>query len=80
MVEAVAVSKFSEYLVETGFYFANINDPNKTIYGQVVPDDMKSEKIADPKDPKSKNKPPKIATADKDVKFATYLQIASSIQ
>lgn len=78
---AAVANKFSEYLIEVGFYFVNISDPNKTIYGERIPDDKKSEKIKDPKKTKKENdKPPKVLAADEAQKLTSYLQIANSIQ
>lgn len=80
-VEAVAVNKFSEYLTETGFYFANISNPNKTIYGQNVPQAMKTKKIKDPSESEAENNaPPKELTAAKNQKLTSYLQIVNAVQ
>ena len=79
-VEA-AVSNFSQYLTECGFYFANIKDPNKTLYGETVPKSVKNKKIKDPdKTEKENNAPPKVKAADPGSKFANYLQIVNAIQ
>lgn len=79
-VEA-AVSKFSEYLTEQGFYFANIANPIKTLYGETVPDSVKSKKIKDSRKTKEENDgPPKVMAANPTNKFANYLQIVNAIQ
>lgn len=80
MVEAV-VSKFSVYLAEQGFYFANIANPTKTLYGETVPKSVKSQKIKDPSESDEVNDaPPKVKAADPGSKFANYLQIVNAIQ
>ncbi len=76
-----AVSKFSEYLVETGFYFANISNPNKTLFGANVPQSKKSKKIKDPSESKACNDlPPKILDAAKNEKLTNYFQVVNAIQ
>ena len=82
-MEAVAVAtKFSEYLNESGFYFANIADPNKTLYGQnVTTAKNKSKKVKDPSESKTCNDaPPKDLAASKNEKLATYFQLVNAIQ
>lgn len=80
-MEAVAVSKFSEYLVETGFYFANIANPNKTLFGADVPQSKKSKKIKDPSESEACNDlPPKVLAAAKNQKLTNYIQVVNAIQ
>ncbi len=75
------MNKFSEYLTECGFYFANISNPTKTLFGDLVPDSVKSRKIKDPDATEEENDaPPKVKTADKGTKFANYLQIMNAVQ
>ncbi len=79
--EAVAVNKFSEFLTEQGFYFANISDPNKTLFGANVPAAKKSKKIKDPSESESCNAaPPKVLAAAKNEKLTNYFQIVNAIQ
>ena len=83
-MEAVVASKFSEYLAEQGFYFVNISNPNKTLFGADVPQSKKSKKIADPSESKeskeSNEEPPKVLAAAKNEKMANYFQIVNAIQ
>lgn len=79
--EQQAVNKFSEYLTECGFYFANISNPTKTLFGDVVPDSVKNSRIKDPNGTEEENNaPPKVKVADKGAKFANYLQIMNAVQ
>lgn len=81
VMEAVVASKFSEYLAEQGFYFVNISNPNKTLFGADVPQSKKSKKIADPSESKESNEqPPKVLAAAKNEKMANYFQIVNAIQ
>lgn len=81
VMEAVVASKFSEYLAEQGFYFVNISNPNKTLFGADVPQSKKSKKIADPSESKESNEqPPKVLVAAKNEKMANYFQIVNAIQ
>lgn len=81
-MEAVAVAnKFSEYLNESGFYFANIANPNKTLFGADVPKSKKSKKIKDPSDSAAANDaPPKVLAAARNEKLTNYLQVVNAIQ
>ncbi len=80
-VEAAVVSKFSEYLAESGFYFANIANPNKTLFGVDVPKSKKTKKIKDPSESEARNEqPPKELAAVKNVKLTTYFQVVNAIQ
>lgn len=73
--------KFSEYLNECGFYFANIADPNKTLYGETVPDSVKSKKIKDSsKTEEENNEPPRVKSSNPSSKRVNYFQIVNSIQ
>lgn len=74
-------SKFSEYLIENGFYFANIANPNKTLFGADVPKSKKSKKIKDPSESDATNDlPPKVLAAAKNEKLTTYFQVVNAIQ
>lgn len=81
-MEAVAVSKlFSEYLTEQGFYFMNISNPNKTLFGANIPASKKSKKITDPSESEEVNDaPPKVLAAAKNEKMANYFQVVNAIQ
>lgn len=80
-MEAAAVTKFSEYLTEQGFYFANIADPNKTLFGANVPQSKKSKRIKDPSESDEKNSaPPKVLAAAKNEKLTNYFQLVNAIQ
>lgn len=75
------MSKFSEYLTETGFYFANISNPNKTLFGNDIPQSKKTNKIKDPSESEAVNElPPKELAAAKNQKLTTYLQVVNAIQ
>lgn len=80
-MEAAVASKFSEYLTEQGFYFANIADPNKTLFGANVPQSKKSKRIKDPSESDTKNSaPPKVLAAAKNEKLTNYFQLVNAIQ
>lgn len=80
-MEAAVATKFSEYLTENGFYFANIANPNKTLFGETVPKSKKSKKIKDHSESEESNdSPPKVLAAARNEKLTTYLQVVNSIQ
>lgn len=80
-MEAAVANKFSEYLTEQGFYFANISNPNKTLFGANVPKSSKSKKIKDPSEnDESNDLPPKVLAAAKNEKLTNYFQIVNAIQ
>lgn len=80
-MEAAVANKFSEYLTEQGFYFANISNPNKTLFGANVPQSVKSKKIKDPSESEECNDlPPKVLAAAKNEKLTNYFQIVNAIQ
>lgn len=80
-MEVAVATKFSEYLTESGFYFANIANPNKTLFGETVPNSKKSKKIKDPSDSaESNDAPPKVLAASRNEKITNYLQMVNSIQ
>ena len=62
------MNKFSDYLNEQGFYFSNINNPDKTLFGADIKKNKKAKK--DPKEDEQK----------KAAKLSNYLQIFNSIQ
>lgn len=73
-MEEVVVSKqiFSDYLNECGFYFANITNPDKTLFGADIKPDKKKSK---------KNKKDKLETNPlNNEKLTNYLQIVNSVQ
>lgn len=81
VMEAAVNNKFSEYLIETGFYFANINNPNKTLFGANVPKSKKTKKIKDPSENEVYNDaPPKVLAATKNEKLTNYFQVVNAIQ
>lgn len=67
---------FSEYLNECGFYFANITNPDKTLFGADVK--IKSDKKK--KKPKNGKKDKLEANPLHNEKFANYLQVVNSVQ
>lgn len=80
-MEAAVANKFSEYLAENGFYFVNIANPNKTLFGADVPKSKKTKKIKDPSESEACNEqPPKVLAAAKNEKLTTYFQVVNAIQ
>lgn len=78
-MEVAVSNSFTEHLMEQGFYFHTINDPNKTVYGQLIHKSKEqAEDDADAK--KSKTKPLKNASTDSQRKLSTYMKIVQSIQ
>lgn len=71
------MSKFSTYLTEQGFYFANISNPNKTLFGADIVQPTKKKKEVDEKDVEKESKAKGVTTNSK---IAKYLQIVNSIQ
>lgn len=81
MEVAAVANKFSEYLAENGFYFANIANPNKTLFGETVPQSKKSKRIKAPSESEESNdSPPKVLAAERNEKLTTYLLVVNSIQ
>ena len=79
-MEVVVANKFSEYLIEQGFYFANINNPKKTIYGQELPKETKSTAIDNPDESEEeKELEGKNILTNPQQKLTTYLQIVAAI-
>lgn len=75
------MSKFSEYLVETGFYFANISNPNKTLYGNtVVQPTTKGNRKKKKADDSECVKSDTCDDVKKNIKLSTYFQLVNAIQ
>lgn len=81
-MEAVAVSKqhFSEYLNECGFYFANIANPDKTLFGDKIKDADKKKGKGKSKKNKKKDGKELEANPLHNSKLANYFQIVNSVQ
>lgn len=68
---------FSEYLNECGFYFANIANPDKTLFGDKIKDADKKKG----KDKKKKKDGKELETNPlHNSKLANYFQIVNSVQ
>lgn len=82
MVEekVAVVNKFSDYLNESGFYFANIANPNTTLFGNNVVQSKQSDKITTSKESKPVKTPTKKADVCDHHKLSTYLKIVNAIQ
>lgn len=63
--------KFSEYLNECGFYFSNIVNPNKTLFGA---------EVKDKKPAKKKKKGELEPNPLNNEKLTNYFQIVNAIQ
>lgn len=77
-MEAQAVNKFSEYLVETGFYFVNISSPNKTLFGDTVVPSSNTKKKSTKTDKKQSDNSDDVGFYNS--KLSKYFQIVNSIQ
>lgn len=77
MEAAVSKQNFSEYLNECGFYFANIANPDKTLFGDTVKD---SDKKKAKKKKKGEDEKELKSNPMHNSKLANYFQVVNSVQ